>query len=365
MDPPVYRQPVELFCFSYDECRTLRHDTFSLKYYYPAMPGADLSYGFEKRIERDETVDEHLDGFLLSLCEYERTQGCAHTSVDILTWRGILTRFLCTPYDRHTSWAVHIVRFQVKFIEDCHVPPPPLTMYEALMCFWGHKFEVNVALYNQKDLFCIFVLFIFTDMVKVLSTLPDTWDKCSREQIEQRNENVVNNNVQYCAAVRTKLDEVTLLIAGEVDCAWDVKPSPPENPIPLYVELKTTFANRSVFERVPRVIVGFRTEDGRLIDIEMYETHTLLSRARRSRDGTRALAWTAALLRFLRKNCIDDVSNETISAPSTAWTLSYTPGDTFVRLERVKKQCFLHPHFVSHRMQSVSGETIKSSEISS
>ncbi|KAG5513196.1 hypothetical protein PMAC_001566 [Pneumocystis sp. 'macacae'] len=383
---PVYQQPVELFCFSYDEHRGLRYDASSLKYYYPAVLGADLSQGFEERIERDETIDEHLDGFLLSLCAYERIHGRTRTSVDILTWRGILARFLCTPYDRRTSWSVHLMRFQdTLFIEDCHVSPLPLTTREALMS---------------------------------LSTLPDTWDKCSREQIERRYDTVVNNNVQYCAAVRTKLDGITLLIAGEVDCTWDAKPSPPENPVPLYVELKTAFANRAVFERnklfktwaqsyllgVPRVIVGFRTEDGLLAEVKTYETHALLSHVRRSRDGLRALAWTAALLRFLRKNCTDDVlaktlpvenqldissninevntekiketiidnisktaiptdntdivssatsvTSATASSLALVWRLSYTSGDTVVRLERVKTQCFLHPYFISHRTQT-------------
>lgn len=61
-------------------------------YYYPAMIGSDLSQGFDKRIERDETINEHLDGLLLSLCEYERQHGRERTTVDILTWRGLILK---------------------------------------------------------------------------------------------------------------------------------------------------------------------------------------------------------------------------------------------------------------------------------
>lgn len=155
------------------------------------------------------------------------------------------------------------------------------------------------------------------------------------------------------------------------------------------------------------MIVGFRTENGFLSEIETYETHALLSRVRRSRDGLRALAWTAALLRFLRKNCTDKIltdvataenqsdtllnaketetkipkeavvnnifrtaistdntnavstditstssaANTTALSLATVWRLSYTSGDTVVRLERVKTQCFLHPSFISYRIQ--------------
>lgn len=70
--------------------------------------------------------------------------------------------------------------------------------------------------------------------------MPDTWDNCSRDQIEGRNEIIINNHVQYCSVVRTRLNEITLIMGGEVDCIWDVKPKPPENPVPYYVELKTT-----------------------------------------------------------------------------------------------------------------------------
>ncbi|CCJ29814.1 unnamed protein product [Pneumocystis jirovecii] len=349
-----------------------------------------------------------------------------------------------------------------RFIEDCHTSPLPPTTREALMCFWGHKFEGRCSE-------ILFLLFILLTCYKALSTLPDTWDKCSREQIERRYDTTVNNNVQYCAVVRTKLDGITLLIAGEVDCIWDVKPSPPENPTSLYVELKTAFADRafdtmlhlkklsieilnwcyclitnsvqyfnqnfidclsspkfastfnnrfqysslkcsmlsSCYNQCLIVIVGFRTENGFLSEIETYETHALLSRVRRSRDGLRALAWTAALLRFLRKNCTDKIltdvataenqsdtllnaketetkipkeavvnnifrtaistdntnavstditstssaANTTALSLATVWRLSYTSGDTVVRLERVKTQCFLHPSFISYRIQ--------------
>ncbi|EMR08723.1 hypothetical protein PNEG_02900 [Pneumocystis murina B123] len=305
-------------------------------YYYPPALGADLSNGFDKRIERDETINEHLDGLLLSLCEYERQHGFQRTFVDILTWRGILTRFLCTPFDRCTAWAVNIVRFQnTIFIED-HLETISLpTEQEARMRFWGYKFET-------------------------LSTLPDTWDNCSRDQIEHRNDIIVNNHIQYCSVVRTSLDKTTLVMGGEVDCAWDAKPDPPENPVPHYVELKTsrsltTHSARKTFELhkllkfwaqsfllgVPRIIVGFRTDDGYLESIEEYKTQTIPSKTS-SFNGNLALAWMSQLFYFLKEKIPDQEG---------VWRLCYTQNADIVQLYKIESKGygFLHPQFISWR----------------
>ena len=40
-----------------------------MAYYRQAPLGADLNHGFERRTERDESVDEHLDGLCEALME--------------------------------------------------------------------------------------------------------------------------------------------------------------------------------------------------------------------------------------------------------------------------------------------------------
>ncbi|KTW27348.1 hypothetical protein T552_04156 [Pneumocystis carinii B80] len=308
-------------------------------YYYPPVVGSNLSNGFEKRIERDERINEHLDGLLLSLCEYERQNGFQRSFVDFLTWRGILTRFLCTPFDRRTAWAVNIVRFQVSKIYYNLEAIPPSSEQEALMRFWGYKFET-------------------------LSTLPDTWDNCSRYQIEHRNDIIVNNHVQYCSVVRTSLDKTTLVMGGEVDCAWDAKPDPPENPVPNYVELKTTrsltshsarrtfelhkllkFWSQSFLLGIPRIIVGFRTDDGYLESIEEYKTQSIPSKTS-AFNGNIALAWMSQLLSFLKQNVPDQEG---------VWRLCYTQNADTVRLYRIESKGygFLHPRFISWRKSNI------------
>ncbi|OBT49580.1 hypothetical protein VE04_09742, partial [Pseudogymnoascus sp. 24MN13] len=49
---------------------------------------------------------------------------------------------------------------------------------QDMMSYWGYKFET-------------------------LSLLPDTWDATSREYIEGREDQIVNNAAQYCSVVQT------------------------------------------------------------------------------------------------------------------------------------------------------------------
>ena len=67
-----------------------------MAYYSPAPIGSDLNYGFERRIERDESIDEHLDGLCEALREVEERGGQAERKGGIITWRGMVTRCVCS-----------------------------------------------------------------------------------------------------------------------------------------------------------------------------------------------------------------------------------------------------------------------------
>lgn len=54
---------------------------------------------------------------------------------------------------------------------------------------------------------------------ETLSTLPRTWAETSREFIENRENEVVNNKEQYCSVVRTGVGSTTLCLGGEVDAS--------------------------------------------------------------------------------------------------------------------------------------------------
>ncbi|KAH0548175.1 hypothetical protein GP486_008104 [Trichoglossum hirsutum] len=98
--PPVHRfagssaairRPKEIACFSYDDQRRFHLDESSLRYYYPARLGADLSRGFDAFEKLDDTADEHLDGLLSTIMALEKETG-KQCEADFITWRGMMTK---------------------------------------------------------------------------------------------------------------------------------------------------------------------------------------------------------------------------------------------------------------------------------
>ncbi|KAL6849377.1 decapping endonuclease targeting mRNA [Amphichorda felina] len=255
---PVKR-PKEFACFSYDDNHQFHLDDSSIKYYYTPQLGADLSKGFESFEKQDDSKDEHLDSLLKTIMAYEEEQG-KKIDANVVTWRGMMTKY------------------------------------------WGYKFET-------------------------LSTLPAPWGETSREFIEGRENQVVNNNEQYCSVVRTGIGKNVLCLGGEVDAIWDTKPQEKGSPI-NWVELKTSVEIRGPndlenFHRklmkywiqsfllgVPKIIVGFRTREGILVDVNEIETQnipaTVGSRPNPSWDADMCVNFAGVFLEWLTEIINDE-----------------------------------------------------------
>ncbi|KAH7318536.1 Dhp1-interacting protein Din1 [Stachybotrys elegans] len=275
--PPVKR-PKEFACFSYNENFEYRLDDSSLRYYYTPRIGADLSKGFEKFRKADESKDGHLDSLLKTIKAHEQDVG-KRIDANIVSWRGMLTKILAAPFEQFDGFEMNATLYQgCIFIEenfehkvksraneDRGKPRrgPPL----EVMQYWGYKFET-------------------------LATLPKPWGETPRDYIENREEEVVDNIAQYCSVVRTGIGKAVLCLGGEVDAVWDSKPRETGAPI-NWVELKTSaeirgpgdlegfhrklmkFWIQSFLLGVPKIIVGFRTRDGILADVQEIETHRI------------------------------------------------------------------------------------------
>ncbi|RGP77392.1 rai1 [Fusarium longipes] len=249
---PVKR-PKEFACFSYDDNHEFHLDDSSLKYYYTPQLGADLSKGFDTFQKLDDTGDDHLDSLLKTIVAHEQETG-KKIDANVVTWRGMMTKIMATPFDNMDG---------SKEGNNRRRRGPPL----EVMQFWGYKFET-------------------------LSTLPAPWAETSREFIENRENEIVNNKAQYCSVVRTGIGKSVLCLGGEVDAIWDSKPEEKGSPI-NWVELKTSAEIRNAgdmenFNRklmkywiqsfllgVPRIVVGFRTRDGILVEAKDIETHRI------------------------------------------------------------------------------------------
>lgn len=73
---------------------------------------------------------------------------------------------------------------------------------------------------------------------EALALLKKPYADCTREEIENRNNEQVSNYAQYNSIVRTAFGPSTLLLAGEVDGVLDYKPDDPNEPA-RWIELKT------------------------------------------------------------------------------------------------------------------------------
>jgi RAT1-interacting protein len=109
----------------------------------------------------------------------------------------------------------------------------------------------------------------------------------------------------------------------------DCKPEPPENPVPHYLELKTSreltsprsiatfeqhkllkFWAQSFLLGVPKIIVGFRSDRNTLASLQLLETMKIPAQVRERGttmwDGNVCINFTAKLLEFLREVVIEE-----------------------------------------------------------
>ena len=137
-----------------------------------------------------------------------------------------------------------------------------------------------------------------------------------RDYIENRENMTVNNKAQYCSIVKTGIGKTRLILGGEVDAIWDCRPFKKDSPI-NWVELKTSaivkkahdetklqrkllkFWIQSFLLGVPKIIVGFRSEEGILQQVQEYQTQELPAAVKRTSglwDGTLCINFMASLL---------------------------------------------------------------------
>ncbi|KAK0653831.1 RAI1 like PD-XK nuclease-domain-containing protein [Cercophora samala] len=280
---PVKR-PREFTCFSYDKNHRLHLDDSSLKWYYPPQAPdlpANLSAGFDQ-FDKYNSQDEHLDSLLTAIAHHEQQTG-QPIDAKFVTWRGMMTKLMGAPYD-NDGFEMNATLFQdCVFIEENWAGKAgreavqnsgwkgPISQEQ--MEFWGYKFET-------------------------LATIPRPWGETSREVIENRGNEVVDNKQQYCSVVRSEIGGKVLCLGGEVDAIWDYKPKEPGAKI-NWVELKTSKVIQSPRDRfnfnrklmkfwaqsfllgVPKIIVGWRDRNGMLVDIEEFSTQEIDERVRR------------------------------------------------------------------------------------
>lgn len=208
-----------------------------------------------------------------------------------------------------------------------------------------------------------------------LSVLRKPWAECTRAEIEARDDDIVNSNIQYCSIVRTGIGSTSLILGGEVDCIMGEKPTNADDPIP-WIELKTTaeppnssqreqqkserkllkFWAQSFLIGVPKVIVGYRTQDGHLTRIEELETRKIpgqVLRGQGSWDGNVCINFTAAFLEFLK---------QTISGQDGVWRIRRKLNSREIEVFKIEDTGtgeILRPTFKAHREKMLASEIVE------
>lgn len=220
-----------------------------------------------------------------------------------------MIQIMVAPFSQLDSWEMNATCFQgTIFIEENHskkldsrdrqhnTPAARGALSQDLMSYWGYKFET-------------------------LSLLGSPWAHTTREFIEGREDMVVSNYAQYCSIVRTGFGKIKMVIGGEVDAVENCKPEDKSLPI-NWVELKTSAEiqgdrDRVKFERkllkfwaqsfllgVPKIIVGFRTQQGYLQRLEEFDVQSIpekvMQQGKRLWDGQTCINFAASFLEWLR-----------------------------------------------------------------
>jgi RAT1-interacting protein len=343
------KQPKELFCFARELDNSWIYDkdivkNEKLSYYY--LPDADIKidlqqgYSNFKKIPEEENLGD-FKSLLTALSQYEKFENNqTKIPVDIITFRGLMTKILTIPYNSKDNVNLNIIAYDGQlFISN----DEKLELSRRLQ-----ELNSRAQLGKDKQEYiskCEYSGYKFEKM----ATIPKPWSQCSRSLINKRNKQIVNNYEQYISVIRTGIGKVKMALAGEIDCIWDYIPENAKDILNHYVELKTSrvidHKNQMInFEKklfktwgqcflmgIKKIVYGFRDDNFICQTVEIYETEEIPILIKNNKlsdiNCMGALKWYGAVIEWLDQTI--DKSDE-----SQAWRLGYDPGSkTFSLIE--------------------------------
>ncbi|WBW74216.1 RNA NAD-cap (NAD-forming) hydrolase/RNA pyrophosphohydrolase Din1 [Schizosaccharomyces osmophilus] len=360
---PSVSEPLEIASYSMTEDCSFHLDDRQLRYYYPPLPHSDLNSGYP-----DKYHPPKAGAHPISAAKGVLDQKHVDAKAELFSWRGLITKIMCAPLYPKSQWELKL-RMDAEsgtiFMEEGESSE---TTYENQdrMCYWGYKFEA-------------------------ISTLPTIWDACSRSDIEDRDNQLVIPDEQYCSIVKYHIGRTRLILAGEIDCVWDAKPgvtpdsdldgkvtndpasnetegqneeplpaskrrkvddvhdstdpSPTlENPSPHYCELKTSkkqplehvgmrrkllkFWAQSYLLGIGTIVIGFRNDDGVLVEIKELPTRQIPNLLR---PYAKPQDWTANRLLVVLEQELDWLKKCVQKhPPNTKFTLQYSANSKLI-----------------------------------
>ncbi|KAG6862455.1 hypothetical protein C0995_000001 [Termitomyces sp. Mi166 len=322
-----FQQPTQLISFSYNSSHTQEFNDSALRYYVDPPPGAKLNYGYERWI-REPDGRARIDSLLQAFAKARKTSIVPLHDVGVVTWRGVITRILTSPYEEREEFELNMMSVNGTLYFEEHISEERLKEKNnmkprhRIQMYYGYAFESYCTSETP------------TPKVSSKPSEPVGWG------------GDVDTNVQWCSVVRTKLGNTRLLIGGEVDCVRAPYPvtiatERYTNQTDTFVELKTSLAIRgshdeAKFEKkllkfyfqsfllgVPEIVVGFRTPSGVLTTTQSFKT-IQLPRMVRGKPGAWdpliCLAWGDRVISFLK-----DIVRRAASEESSVWRVKFIP----------------------------------------
>uniref|UniRef100_A0A131Y6I6 Decapping nuclease n=1 Tax=Ixodes ricinus TaxID=34613 RepID=A0A131Y6I6_IXORI len=316
---PSFREPREIGQFSLvGSEREYREGCDQLKYLH--MPSHrhrlmwDLNRGYEQAIRKEqEDSREKLDNLLRwimankakfavnSAAQPAQPHDSASLHTDFVCYRGLLTKLACTPYEAKEDWLVAATLFRgttylYAFPTEAEkARNAAQTPRQDRMTFWGRKFEQYMVTGQP-------------------GVPPDT-----NAQVNEREE--------FCVVARCRLEAHSLVLGAEVDCR-DPRATPSAHrpgSTSAYVELKTSrdclserqyqsfcrfkllkWWAQSFLVGIPRVLCGFRDDDGKVGTIEELSVREMPHRAKGLWSGAVCMNFCNRMLSFIKKCVTED-----------------------------------------------------------
>ncbi|XP_076306012.1 decapping and exoribonuclease protein-like isoform X2 [Tachypleus tridentatus] len=312
---PFFREPQVVGCFSLDSNRGYCDDNHQLKYLHvppdESKVNFDLNAGYEKVIKKSFELNEKLDNLLQWIIRNKKKIQVTRTTdkdvglnTDFICYRGLLTTILVTVYEQQEDWQICATRFQNTIYlcafntEKNKKRQMDLTEKDKLMTSWGYKFEQYMT--SEKE-----------------GQPPDLMVS-------------VNEKEEYCSVLRSRLNRHSLVYGAEVDCLDPVSQKSDKSDkcssLQHFVELKTSrkishpkqernfcrykllkWWAQSFLAGIPRVICGFRNDNGIVEKLQIFSVKEIPQEARGFWSPATCMNFCDEFLSFVQKNVtIDD-----------------------------------------------------------
>ncbi|KAL5017823.1 hypothetical protein ScPMuIL_003545 [Solemya velum] len=369
---PYFRKPLEIGAFSLNAERKFHKDRSELKHYIEPQNckrvNFDLRIGYKSMIRKNDEIKEYLDDLLrwISLSKdkfvlpnakmeektrsslQEPSSSLRQLNTDFVSWRGLLTKLLCTPFESRDGWMVAVCLYNGTYYmceydtEARKLQKQNTTERLDEMSCWGWKFEQYLTADKPGG-------------------IPDTKPP-------------VNNNEAFCTVVRSRLNSHSLVYGGEVDALL-----PDFSSGNKYVEFKTTrdienerqdqnfrrfklikWWAQSFLVGIEKIVAGYRDDDGVVHRLETLETMRIPETVKHIRyhwNPAVCFNFVDQFLSFVKKTVIED-------NPKIVYVFEWEPnGDVRWRETRDSAFHFLPDWYINEQQNMMNIQRVSEQQL--